>query len=117
MNGMSQVILIDLPLLMLGMGVIGAIAWNRNGSVTSVLSKGSPAGVKLAGIAALIGLWVLLTAASIWAAFLGGSVVCYLLLFWLGRAAAVVGLILLWALLVSIPFFWGWAVLRPVVRR
>ncbi len=117
MNGMSDVILVDLPLLMLGMGVIGAIAWNRNGGVTSILSKSSPAAVKFAGIAALIGLWLLLTAASIWSAFLGGSVVCYLLLFWLGRAAAAAGLILLWALLVSIPFFWGWAVLRPVVRR
>lgn len=117
MNGMSHVILVELPLLMLGMGVIGVIAWNRNGGVMSILSKGTPAAVKLAGIAVLIGLWLLLTAASIWSAFLGGFVVSHLLLFWLGRAAAGVGLILLGALLVSIPFFWGWAILRPAVRR
>ena len=117
MDGTSRVFLVDLPLLMLGVGVIGAIAWNRNGATVSSLNNGRSAGVRLAGIAAVVGLWLLLTAVSVWVVFLGGFVVCHLLLFWLGRAAAGAGLILLGGLLVSIPFVWVWALWKPAMRR
>ncbi len=117
MDGTSHVFLIDLPLLTLVLGVIGAIAWNRSGNVLPRLGRDGPVAARVARIAALASLWLLLTVASLWSVFLGGFVVCYLLLFWFGRAGAGTGLILLGALLVSIPFFWGWVVLRPAMRR
>ncbi len=116
MDATTYVILVDLPLLMLGLGVICVIAWNRSGGV-SVMGEGSPLGMRLTGMATMLGLWLLLTVASLCLAFGGGVVVFYLLLFWLGHAAAGVGAILLVALLACIPFLWGWVLLRPAERQ
>ena len=117
MDSTIYVILVDLPLLIFGLGVIFAIAWNRNGGAVSVIGKGSPLNMRLAGIAAMFGLWLMLTVASIWLAFCVGIVAFLVLLFWVGRAAAAVGAILLGAGLVSIPFLWGWALFRSGAQR
>jgi hypothetical protein len=117
MDGTTYIILVDLPLLAFALGVIGAIAWNRNGGAVSILGRGSPLDMRLVGIAAMFGLWLMLSLASICLAFFGGLVVFYLLLFWLGHAAAWIGVVLILTFLVSIPFFWGWALLRSGQQR
>jgi hypothetical protein len=116
MSATTYVILVNLPLLTLGMGAICAIFWSQNGYV-SVLGRGSPLDMRLVGAAAMFGVWLLLSVGSLALAFFGGLVIFYLLLFWLGRAAAGAGAILILALLACIPFFWGWMLLKPAVRR
>ncbi len=117
MDTTTYVLLVDLPLLVLGLGVISAIAWNRNGGTAAILGRGSSLDARLAGMATLFGLWLLLTLSSLCLTFAGGLVVFCLLLFWLGHGAAAVGAFLVVAALACIPFIWGWALLRPVARR
>ncbi|MDO8615003.1 MAG: hypothetical protein Q7T33_04620 [Dehalococcoidia bacterium] len=117
MDGTICVFLVDLPLLTLVLAVIGVIAWNRNGGAMSVLGRGIPMDMKFVGIAAMVVLWLLLSVASMCLAFLGGLVVFYVLLFWLGHVAASIGAVLILTFLASIPFFWGWALLRSGEQR
>lgn len=117
MNNTMGFMVLELPLLMLGAGVIGAIAWNRNGNSVSVLSRATTAGNRMIVAASALAAWLLLTAISIWLAFLYGLLACHLLLFWLGRLAAGTGFIFLGGVIVSIPFIWGWAILKPTVRH
>lgn len=117
MDALTYVVFVVLPLLMLGLGVIYTIAWNRTGTAADMVGKGSPLATRLVGMGTVFGLWLTLTAASVCLVFLGGLTVLYILLFWVGRAAAGVGIILLLALLLSIPLFWGWALSRPSALR
>ena len=112
MDSSTYVILIDLPLLALVIGVVGAVVWNRNGGSTAILGRDSSIDTRLIGVAAMFALWLLVSLASIWLAFLGGLMLFYALLFWLGQAAAWVGAITILTFLVSIPFLWGWALLK-----
>jgi hypothetical protein len=113
----SGFMVLDLPLLMLGAGVIGTVAWSRNGNAASALGRASPVGAKLVVAAAALALWVILTATSIWLAFLYGFLACHFLLWGLGRLAAGLGLIFVGVVIVSIPFIWGWALLKTTVRH
>lgn len=115
MDAATYVILVDLPLLIVGAGVIFAIAWNRND--IAVLGRHGSVNSRLLGMSAMLGVWLLLTIASLGIGFLGGILVFYVTLFWLGRAAAWAAATLVLALLASIPFLWGWALLRPAVWR
>ncbi len=117
MDTTTYIMVVNLPLLMLGLGVISIIAWNRNGGTAVIRGKDSSLDVRLVGMATMFGLWLLLTVSSLCLAFFGGLVVFCLLLFWVGEDTAAVGAILLVALLASIPFLWGWALLRPAARR
>jgi hypothetical protein len=113
----ASLMVLDLPLLMLGAGVIGAIAWNRNGNGVSMLGRASPVGAKLVVAVAALALWLLLTATSIWLAFIYGFLACHFLLWWLGRLAAGLGLVFVGIVILSIPFVWGWALLKTTVRH
>jgi hypothetical protein len=117
MDRTTSFIALELPLLMLGAGVIGTIAWNRNGNAVSALGRAAPVVAKLGFVAAALALWLILTTTSVWLAFLYGFFACHLLLFWFGRLAAGLGLILMLLVVVSIPFVWGWALLRPTARQ
>lgn len=117
MDGTTYIILVDLPLLALALATICAIAWNRNGGAVSILGKSNPLDVKILGIASMFGLWLLLSVVSIFLTFAVGLVAFYVLLFWVGRLAAGTGAILLTALLVSIPYLWGRALLKSGARR
>lgn len=117
MDTTTYVLLVDMPLLMLGLGVIATIAWNRNGGIASIVGKGNPTDMRLVGIATLFGLWLLLTVSSLCLAFGGGLVVFCILLFWVGSHAAAALAVLLAVFLACIPFLWGWALLRPVARH
>ena len=117
MDVTTYVLLVDLPLLMLGLGVICAIAWNRSGGAVSIVGKDSPLGMRLSGMATMFGLWLLLTVASLCLAFGAGLVVFCVLLFWLGGHTAAAWAMLLVVLLACIPFLWGWALSRQAVWR
>jgi hypothetical protein len=111
MDGSTYVLLIDLPILTLVLGLGAAIAWNRNGGAL-VLAKGNHWDMKLMGMAAMVVLWLVVTMASLWLAFLGGLVVFYGLLFNLGQAAAWIGAVGIILFMVSIPILWAWAILK-----
>jgi len=117
MDGNTGFMIIEVPLLVLAAGVIGTIAWNRNGNAVSMMSRASPITSRLVVAAGALALWTVLTATSIWLAFLYGFLVCHVLLFWVGRLAAGMGLILLGVFIVAVPFIWGWALWRPTVRH
>jgi hypothetical protein len=117
MDSTTTFIILDLPLLMLGAGVLGTIAWNRNGTAVAALGRASPVGARLLVLAMALAAWFVLTVTSVWLAFLYGFFLCHLLLFWVGRLAAGAGLILLALLILSIPLNWGWLLLRPAIRR
>jgi hypothetical protein len=117
MDTTTYVLLVDMPLLMLGLGLIAIVAWNRSGGIASILGKGSTSDMRLVGMATMFGLWLLLTVSSLCLAFGGGLVVFCLLLFWVGGSAAAAAAILLAAFLACIPFLWGWALLRPAARH
>ena len=111
MDGSTYVLLIDLPLLALVLGLGAAIAWNRNGGAL-VLGKGNSWDMRVIGIGAMVVLWIMVTMASLWLAFLAGLVIFYGLLFNIGQAAAWVGAISIIAFMVAIPILWAWAILK-----
>ncbi len=116
MDTSTYVIMVDLPLLILGLGVVFAVVWNKNG--VGVLGRHSHHfNTRVLGMSAMLGVWLLLTIASLGLGFLGGMLLLYLVLFSLGRAAAWIATVLILAFLASIPFLWGWALLRPAVWR
>ncbi|HEU4760067.1 MAG TPA: hypothetical protein VFT91_08830 [Dehalococcoidia bacterium] len=118
MNATDGMLLVQLPVMMVVASVVTMVALRRNGGTLPLLTvNGSMRPrARIAGMAALAGLWLALTVVTMWCAFLGGFVAVHLLLFWVGRAAAALGLIVLAVVLVSIPFVWGWAILRTAVH-
>jgi hypothetical protein len=117
MNTTAYILLVNVPLLILGSVAIAAVVWNRNGGTAAILGKGSPLDVRLFGMATGFALWLLLTVSTECLAFVSGLLVFSLLLYWLGEYVASAGAMLLVAVLVCIPFLWGWALLRQVVRH
>jgi hypothetical protein len=113
MNEMSYVMLFNLPALILGLGVVCAVAWRQNGGRLSALGHHGSLGLRILGVTTMFGLWLVLTLSSLLLAFGAGLVVFTILLFWLGGHVAAVSAVLIVSFLASIPFLWGWALMRP----
>ncbi len=112
MDTTGGLITLQLPLLIVALGMIGVIAWNQNSAATSIAGRAHSISAKLVARTATVGLWLLLTAASIWLVFLYGLAVSYVALFWLGRLAAGVSLVFFGFVVLAIPVAWGWALVR-----
>ena len=118
MEGTERLLMIEAPIVVIVAVLATFVALRRNGGGLWNLAGAGP-GARLRRIPlvlALVGVWVLVTGVSMWCAFLGGLVGCYLLLFWFGRVGAWLGLIAMVGLLVSLPFVWGWAILTSARR-
>jgi len=119
MDGMNGALLFQLPVFLVAAGVVAVVIWYHNGAPLPQQARAFRNGrrhLRLPWATALIGVWFLLTTVSAWTVFLIGTLVCYVLLFWFGSAAAVLGLLALGLTLISLPILWGWAIFRPAVR-
>ena len=119
MDGINGALLFQIPVFFIAVGIVALYAWYRSGAALPPQARALRDGrrrLRLPWAAALIGVWFLLTTVSAWIVFLIGGFVSHVLLFWLGSAAAAMGLIALGLTLVSVPFLWAWAIFRPAVR-
>ena len=112
-------LIVTLPFLLAGEAFIAFLVWRLSGGrlqapLVVIPRGGHPRLAALTGVALV---WLVVTATTIWCAFLVGFVAVHLLLFWLGAAAAWLGVIILGGLLLATPFAWGWLALRAVRVR
>ncbi len=112
MDTTGGLITLQLPLLIVALGMIGVIAWNQQDATASIASRAHSISTKVLARTMTVGLWLLLTAASIWLVFLYGLAVSYVALFWLGRLAAGVSIVFFGFVVLAVPVAWGWALLR-----
>jgi len=119
MDGLNGALLFQLPVLLVAIAIVAVYAWYRNGAALPQQATAVRDGrrhLRLPWVTGLIGVWFLLTVVSAWLIFLMGGLACHVLLFWLGRAPAALGLLALGLTLVSLPFFWAWAIFKPATR-
>ena len=117
MNAATQVVFIQMPLLLVVGVAAGALAWQRHdGAIGRLLEGRLSVGLRAGFVAGLVAVWAAVTVASWWCVFLGA----YLSLF---AAYAVFGVIGGWVALVagalvmaSVPAVWG-VVLFGLARR
>ena len=119
MDGLNGALFFQIPVFLVAAGIVALVTWYHNGSPlpqrARALRDGKPR-LRLPWTAGLIGVWFLLTMVSAWIIFLMGALVCHVLLFWFGSAAAALGLLALGLTLISLPVLWGWAIFKPAVR-
>ncbi len=117
MNAATQVVFIQMPLLLV-VGVAAATLawWHHEGAIGRLLEGRLSAGLRAGFIASLVAVWAAVTVASMWCVFLGA----YLALF---AAYVVFGVIGGWVALIggalvmlSVPVVWG-AILVGLARR
>jgi hypothetical protein len=119
MDGLDGALFFQLPVFLVAAAVVAVTAWYHNGAALPQQSRATGSGrlrLRLPWATALIGVWFLLTVLSAWTIFLVGSVVCHVLLFLVGPAAAAIGIVALGLTLISLPFLWGWAIFTPAFR-
>ena len=112
-------LIVTLPFLLAGEALIAFLVWRLNGGrlqapLVVIPRRGSQRLAALTGVALI---WLALTATTIWCGFLVGFFAVHMLLFWLGAAAAWLGVIILGGLLLATPFAWGWLALRAIRVR
>lgn len=115
MNGEEAILMIFLPIALIGAAAAGIGTWRHNGGAPRALvASRLGGGVRLRSRSTLVlvMLWLLLTGMSLWLVALGCLVGVHLLLFWLGSAAAWVGLAATIAAIVAVPAVWVWALFR-----
>jgi len=119
MDGINGALFFQIPVFFVAAGIVALVAWYHNGSPLPQQARALRNGrlrLRLPWAAGLIGVWFLLTTVSAWIIFLMGALVCHVLLFWFGSAAAVLGLLALGLTLISLPVLWGWAIFKPAVH-
>lgn len=112
-------LMVTLPFLLAGEALIAFLVWRLSGGRlrTPLVVIPRSGHQRLTALAAVASVWLVLTATTIWCAFLVGFVAVHLLLFWLGAAAAWLGVIIVGGLLLATPFAWGWLAIRAVRVR
>lgn len=119
MDGMNEIVAVVLPLTLLTIGIVAVALQRQHGGILTGLTGGRHgAGLRPTrlNVLALIAAWLGLTVVSMWCVFLASYIAVHALLFLLGRAAAIVGLVLAGVFLVSIPAIWGWAIFGSAER-
>ena len=98
-----------LPLLLIGEAVVGLLLWRASGHpMPETLRRPIAQGAgHLGAEVRLVGVWLAATAATLWVGFLVAFVGVHVLLFTVGQAAALVGLIASAAILGAVPIVWA----------
>lgn len=114
---LSALLAVLLPVLLVLEVVLGLALWRWNGWASpdafGIAETHGRRG-KLMSEARIAGIWLALTVAILWVAFLVAFFVCYGILFTLGKGAALVGILASLAVFVATPFATGRAVRRRV---
>ena len=107
-----------LPLLLVAEAVVGVLLWRVSGHpMPALLRRPLSVGAgHLGGEVRLVGLWLLVTAATLWVGFLIAFVTVHLLLFTVGETAAQVGLFASAAVLGAVPIAWAFVLFRRAHR-
>ena len=119
MDGLNGALFFQVPVFLVAAGVVALAVWYHSGAGLPQRLRAPGDGrlrMRLPWAAGLIGVWFVLTVVSGWTVFLIGGLLCHVLLFWVGPAAAAVGLVALALSLISLPFLWGWAIFTPALR-
>ncbi len=108
-----------LPFILLGEGVLAYLLWRVAGGdkVRPVVSIPGNGAAHVAAIAAVVTAWLFATVLTLWSGYLVAFVALHVLLFWLGAAAAWVGVVVFGSLLLATPVAWGWLAIRTVRVR
>jgi len=103
-----------LPLLLIGEAVVGLLLWRVSGHPMPVaLRRPITAGAgHLGAEVRLVATWIAVTAATLWVGFLVAFVGVHVLLFTIGQAAALAGLIASAAILGAVPIIWAFVLFR-----
>jgi len=107
------------PLLVLGGGAVGALLWKLNLWEPSHLlgaSLGHGRRDRLADDIMMVGVWIALTTASLWAGAFLAYFTLHALYFWLGSGIAAVGLVIFAVALLAVPVAWAVVVRRQLHR-
>ncbi|HEX7949630.1 MAG TPA: hypothetical protein VF494_04705 [Candidatus Limnocylindrales bacterium] len=107
-----------LPLLLVAEAVVGVLLWRLSGHpMPEALRRPLTVGAGHIGAEfRLVGLWLVVSAATLWVGFLIAFVAVHLLLFTIGETAAQVGLLCSAAVLGAVPIVWAYVLFRRVNR-
>lgn len=107
-----------LPLLLVAEAVVGVLLWRVSGHpMPAVLRRPLTVGAGHIGAEfRLVGLWLLVSAATLWIGFLIAFVGVHLLLFTIGETAAQIGLFGSAAVLGAVPVVWAFILFRRANR-
>ena len=107
-----------LPLLLVAEAVVGVLLWRVSGHpMPAVLRRPLTVGAGHIGAEfRLVGLWLLVSAVTLWVGFLVAFVGVHLLLFTIGETAAQVGLFASAAMLGAVPIVWAFVLFRRAHR-
>jgi hypothetical protein len=103
-----------LPLLLVGEAVVGVLLWRASGhAMPAFLQNPFGSGVRHLGAEfRAVGVWLAVSAATVWVGFLVAFVGVHLLFFTIGQVAALAGLILSVAVLGAVPIVWAFVLFR-----
>jgi hypothetical protein len=103
-----------LPLLLIAEAVVGLLLWRGSGHpMPALLRRPLDGGVSHVGAEfRSVGLWLAVTAATMWVGFLIAFVGVHVLLFTVGETAALGGLIASAAGLGAVPIVWAFVLFR-----
>jgi hypothetical protein len=107
------------PLLVLGGGAVGALLWKLNlWNPSHLLGASLDHGQRdrLADDVMMVGVWIALTTASLWAGAFLAYFTLHALYFWLGSGIAAAGLVIVAAALLAVPFAWAVVIRRQLHR-
>ena len=107
-----------LPLLVVAEAVVGVLLWRVSGHpMPGVLRRPLTVGGGHGGAEVrLVGLWLVVSLATLWVGFLIAFVGVHLLLFTIGETAAQVGLFASIAVLGAVPIAWAFVLFRRAHR-
>jgi len=118
-QGVGAELAVVLPLVLLGEVVVAALVLGLGGwQPPRFLAFPRTAGrrSRIAEAIGLAGAWLALTVVSLWAGYVVSFMAVHALLFTLGPAVALIGLVVSVALLAAIPVAWG-VFIRREARR
>ncbi|HXI45033.1 MAG TPA: hypothetical protein VNH13_01900 [Candidatus Acidoferrales bacterium] len=103
-----------LPLLLVAEAVVGVLLWRASGHpMPAFLQNPFGTGVRHLGAEfRAVGIWLAVTAATVWIGFLIAFVGVHILFFTIGSAAALAGLVLSVAILGAVPIVWAFVLFR-----
>lgn len=117
MDAATQVVFIQMPLLLVvGVAATALAWWYHEGAIGRLLEGRLSAGLRAGFIAGLVALWLSVTIASWWCVFLGAYLALFAAYVVFGVAGGWVALIASALVMASVPLVWG-LILFGLARR
>ena len=117
MDAATQVVFIQMPLLLVvGVAAAALAWWYHEGAISRLLAGRLSAGMRAGFIVALVALWAVVTVVSWWCLFLGAYLALFAAYVLFGVIGGWVALIASVLAMASVPLVWG-VILFGLARR